>query len=184
MPQAPRNVVLGTRTSRETKAQFAALAAQQGLTESALLAHVVDQVVAVNAVANDRPLADEPAGPRRSNERVTLRLRRGDRALAEVKAASKRMKTSTYLAMLVHTHVRGSPAIAPAEVEELRCMAGQLAALGRQLRTFAIEGRGRPASETSLPQLLTEVGSTVESVREVVAAVVRENLKSWEADHA
>ncbi|RZL91475.1 MAG: hypothetical protein EOP82_12745 [Variovorax sp.] len=93
------------------------------------------------------------------------------------------MKTSSYLAMLVRTHVRGVPVMPPAELDELKSMAGHLAALGRQIRSVgdsAAEGMPR----TSSHQLLVDVGTTVESVREAVADVVRTNLISWEAGDA
>ena len=42
---------------------------------------------------------------------------------------------------------------------------------------------GGMTSATAHP-LLLEVGTTVESVRQAVAGVVRTNLMSWEAGHA
>ncbi|MEJ8859959.1 hypothetical protein WKW79_35800 [Variovorax robiniae] len=172
MARALRTVVLGTRTSCETKARFAALAAQQGLTESAMLGLLVDKVLAANT-SSDAPLSRTPE--QGCADRLTLRLRPGDRALANAKAAVRRMKTSTYVAMLVRAHVRSAAVMPPAELEELRCLVGQLAALRRELRAV-------PAAVS--PELLIDVGSTVESVREAVSAVVRSNLIEWEAGNA
>ena len=185
MPSALRTAVVGTRTSSETKTRFAALAAQQGLTESALLALLIDKVVAANATSD----AIEPAQRTRETEcasdRLTLRLRPGDRTLAEAKAAARRMKTSSYLAMLVRTHVRGTPVMPPTELDELKSVVGHLAALGRQLRAMG-EGSSAPGGMKSatVHQLLVEVGTTVESVRQAVAGVVRTNVLSWETGNA
>ncbi|MDB5827153.1 MAG: hypothetical protein JWQ73_1373 [Variovorax sp.] len=183
MPSALRTVVLGTRTSSATKSQFAALAAQKGLTESALLALVVDQVLASNtaSVASNDAAVEPEEGC--ANDRVTLRLRPGDRALADAKASARRMKTSSYLAMLVRTHVREVPVMPPSELDHLKTVAGHLAALGRQLRLVGASA-GAQSLAAADRQLLMDVGTTVESVREFVAAVVRTNLMSWEAGHA
>ena len=87
--------------------------------------------------------------------------------------------------MLVRTHVRGTPVMPPAEMDELKSVAGHLAALGRQLRATSDAGAA-PGGMTGAPphQLLVEVGTTVESVRQVVAGVVRTNLMSWETGNA
>lgn len=185
MPNATRTAVLGTRTSSETKARFAALAAQQGLTESALLALLIDKVVAANTPSEDVDSAHQTQTRDCASDRLTLRLRPGDRPLADAMAAARRMKTSSYLAMLVRTHVRGAPVMPPAELDELKGVVGHLAALGRQLRSLG-DGVFAPGGTTSAAahQLLFEVGTTVESVRQAVASVVRANLMSWETGNA
>ena len=185
MPSALRTAVLGTRTSSETKARFAALAAQQGLTESALLALLVDKVVAANTTSDVVESAHRTPEMECASDRLTLRLRPGDRTLADARAAARRMKTSSYLAMLVRTHVRGTPVMPPAELDELKGLVGHLAALGRQLRSMgdAASASGGMANATADP-LLLEVGTTVESVRQAVAGVVRTNLMSWETGSA
>jgi hypothetical protein len=174
---------MSMRASFEAKSQFAALAAQKGLTESALLALVIDQLLASNSasVASNDAATDCDEGC--ANDRVTLRLRPGDRALAHAKAAARRMKTSSHLAMLVRTHVREVPVMPPTELEELMTVAGHLAALGRQMRRVAASA-GAQGLEAVDHQLLMDVGNTVESVRESVAALVCTNLMSWEAGHA
>lgn len=182
MPSAQQTVVIGTRTSKQTKAGFAALAAKQGLTQSSFLALLVDQVLDANAPKHTGESWRQARAENPLNDRITLRLRPGDRALAEAKAASRQLKTSSYLAMLVRNHVRNSIAMPPAELEVLRGMAGHLAALGRQLRMVATT---LPAAQAADPtSLLLDVGHSVESVREGVARVVRANLSSWEAPEA
>ena len=184
MPSAPRTVVVGTRTSNETKARFAALAAQQGLTESALLALLIDKVLAANTASELLKPIDRTRDEACASERLTLRLRPGDRAAADAKAAARRMKTSSYLTMLVRTHVRGVPVMPPAELDDLKSVAGHLAALGRQLRTISASTGVQGMRSTASQQLLADVGAAVEHAREAVAGVVRTNLISWEAGHA
>ena len=69
-----------------------------------------------------------------ASDRITLRLRNGDRLLAAKWAGTREMKTSSYLAMLIHNHVRGSTVLPPNELDLIRATGAQLAALGRQLR--------------------------------------------------
>jgi hypothetical protein len=184
MPSAHRPVVIGTRTSSETKIRFAALAARQGLTESALLALLVENVLAANTMGSAQIAVDRSRDEGCANDRLTLRLRPGDRALADARAAGRRMKTASYLSMLVRTHVRGTAVMPPAELDELKAVAGHLAAVGRQLRSFIAAGGREGAGVSSSDALLRDVGNTVESVREMVASVVRTNLISWEAGNA
>jgi hypothetical protein len=181
MPSASRTVVIGTRASCDTKARFAVLAGSQGLSESAFLASVIDLVLSQNGVVGPLGASRENgAEATRSKDRITLRLRPGDRALADARASGRRMKTASYLSMLIRTHVRGAPVMPPVEIDELKVVAGYLSAMHRQLRVVGAAGGASPASDA----LLTEVGRLVESVREFVAEVVRSNLISWEAGNA
>ena len=149
------------RASSETKTKFAALAAQQGLTESALLALLVDKVLAANSTSDAQKLPNRGPDDGCANDRVTLRLRPGDRALADAKAVARRMKTSSYLVMLVRTHVRDGPVMPPAELNELKSMAGHLAALGRQIRLLGAQAATEESPAVAAPQLLVDVGATV-----------------------
>ena len=181
MPTPTRPAVTGTRSSSDTKARFAALAARRGLTESALLTLLIEEVIGSHS-ADALPVSGRSAEAGCGTERVTLRLRPGDRALADLRATARRMKTASYLSMLVRSHVRAGPVMPPRELEELRCAAGLLAALLRQLKIT--ETSGQPGRTPVDSELLIDVGRTVEGVRDAVAAVVRANLKSWETGHA
>ena len=184
MPSASRTVVIGTRASCETKARFAALAGSQGLSESAFLALVVDKVLSQNDTVDALGASRENGtAVARSRDRITLRLRPGDRALADARASGRRMKTASYLSMLIRTYVRGGQAMPPAELDELKAVAGHLGAINRQLRS-AGAGRAAATPSTASEALLKEVGRLVEDVRESVAGVVRSNLISWEAGNA
>ena len=179
MPSTTRSAVMSVRTSPQVKSQFAALAAQKNLTESSLLALIVEQVLGANlTIGVADPAPDMPPNDA-GGDRLTVRLRPGDRALVEALAAARRMKTSTYLARLVRSHVRSAPVMPPAELEELRCLAGHLSAIGRELRLIEFSGSARD-SPHAVQLLLSEVGQMVEGVRSAVADVVRSNLMGWE----
>lgn len=185
MPRPLRSVVLGTRTSRETKIRFAALAAQQGITASTLLARLVDHVLATNTTSDATSPAQRTGDERCARDRLSLRLRPGDRVLAERRAAARGMKTGSYLTMLVHNHLRGGvPVMAPPELNQLKVTTGQLAALGRQLRMFGVPNTAITTGDPGLAALLMNLQSEVERVREGSAAVIRQNLIGWEAGNA
>lgn len=190
MTKTFRSNVMGTRVSSETKKRFAALAARHHLSASVLLAKMVDEVLE----AND-PVAHESSGQQRSvdgsdrgvgaTDRIALRLRHGDRALAAQRAGAREMKTASYLSMLIHNHVRASGVLPPNELDQVRAVVGQLAALGRQLRLFGMPNNiPREATTPELSDVITLVRREVELAREVTAAVVRRNLISWETGDA
>ncbi|SEU23349.1 hypothetical protein SAMN05443580_1377 [Variovorax sp. OV084] len=94
------------------------------------------------------------------------------------------MKTGSYLSMLIHNHVRASAVLPPDELDQIRAVVGQLAALGRQLRVFGMPNSPTGDAASELGSVITAVRGEVESARDVTAAVVRRNLISWETGHA
>jgi hypothetical protein len=188
MANAPRSAVISMRVPPDVKARFAALAARHQLTESGLLAKLIDEVLRSNepGVAASGLVADasDPATDAASGERITLRLRHGDRMRSAERAGARGMRTGTYLALLVHNHVCASDVLPPRELDLIKAVGAQLAALGRQLRMFDMPNTLAEPMASELRDLLAHVRHDVESAREASAAVVRRNLMSWEAGHA
>ncbi|SOD30554.1 hypothetical protein SAMN05518800_6164 [Variovorax sp. YR752] len=100
--------------------------------------------------------------------------------LAAKRADAREMKTSSYLTMLVHNHVRRSAVLPPKELDQLRVTCAQLAALGRQLRRFGVPNNAAESQACELRDAMALVLREVEVAREATAAVVRRNLISWE----
>ncbi|WP_225612979.1 hypothetical protein [Variovorax sp. VRV01] len=175
--------VIGTRVSPETRARFVALAARHHLSASSLLAKMVDEVLKTNGDISlgsgaQRPLC-ESENDSGVVDRITLRLRRGDRALAAGRARVRGMKTASYLALLIHNHVRDAAVLPPNELDQIKATSAQLAALGRQLRMFGMPNTlSQPASDLS--ETIARVRREVDEAREATAAIVRRNLVSWE----
>jgi hypothetical protein len=175
--------VISTRVPPDTRARFAALAARHHLNASSLLAKMVDEVLKTHG---DISLGSGGQRSLRETEdsvgladRVTLRLRTGDRALAARRAHSRGMRTASYLALLIHNHVRDAAVLPPNELDQLKVTNAQLAALGRQLRMFGMPNT--PSQSTSdLGEAIARVRREVEAAREAAAALVRRNLLSWE----
>jgi len=174
---ASRQPLIAARTSSERKAQFAALAASRGLSESALLTAVVDAVLGRNPVTNSSDADSADRSP--SSDRITLRLRPGDRALLDARAAQRGMKPATYLVALVRAHVRCSAPLPAAELNALKLAVAELSSLARHLHRMT-GFDDPPDSNVALGQHLCEVTARVEDARRLVADVVRTNLMSWE----
>lgn len=205
------------RLPSQAKVRFAALAAHHELSESALLARLVAEVLRDreapressnlheasrgDAIEAGADTSNEGISDVGSSERLTIRLRRGDRAHAARRARSRGMKTASYLAMLIHNHVRHAAVLPPAELDLIKASVAQLAALGRQLRMLGMASAARssncvdssavksllPESPTptwSAPELFDVIARArqeVEAVRQSTAALVRSNLLSWES---
>jgi hypothetical protein len=181
MSCATRSAVLSLRIATQKKARFSALAGQRGMSESALLSLMVDRVLDVHADEGALETREQSGDVGCANDRITVRLRRGDRVRVAVLAAQRQLKTSTYLAMLVRTHVHGAAVMPGAELEELRRLAASLAALGRQLR--ALERGPAALGQPTLPerQLLLDVSHTVTHLRDAVTDLVSANARAWHA---
>ena len=90
------------------------------------------------------------------------------------------MKTGSYLAMLIHNHVRGSAVLPPNELDLIKATGAQLAALGRQLRMLGMPNSLTEPVASDLRDAIALARREIEAAREATAAVVRRNLASWE----
>ena len=176
--------VIGTRVSPETKVHFVALAARHHLSASSLLAKMVDEVLKTNGESWLGSGGQWPAGESENRsgvaDRITLRLRKGDRALAAQRAHSRGMKTGSYLALLIHNHVRDAAVLPPNELDQIKVTGARLAALGRQLRMFGMPNTLSESVASDLGEAIAPVRREVEAAREATAAIVHRNLISWE----
>ena len=178
------SAVISARLSPDTKASFAALAARHRLSESRLLAKMVHEVIESNGPISLEPntqrAADDLCGGVDVADRITLRLRPGDRMCVARRAHARDMKTGSYLALLIHNHVHASAVLPPNELAQIKAVGAQLAALGRHLRVFGMTNNPSGSAALDLGETITLVRREVELAREATAAVVRRNLISWE----
>ena len=176
--------VIATRVPPDTKAHFAALAARHHLSASTLLAKMVDEVLKTNGEISlgsaEQRFPHESESDIGVADRITLRLRKGDRALAAQRAHSRGMKTASYLALLIHNHVRDAAVLPPNELDQIKVTGAHLAALGRQLRRFGVPNTQLAPLAPDLSEAIALVRREVEATREATAALVRRNLISWE----
>src|SRR3569833_1705998 len=105
---------LQTWVSREFKEHFARVAKAQGLSESALLRRLLENLVALAREPDDleiTPVEELPA-----SRRVSVRLRAVDLLLLRERARARSLPTSTYIAYLVRSHLTAQT---PLPAEEL-----------------------------------------------------------------
>jgi hypothetical protein len=176
--------VIATRVPPETRARFAALAARHHLNASSLLAKMVDEVLKTHGDISLDSGGARPEGGLENRpgvaDRITLRLRNGDRALAAQRARVRGMKTASYLALLIHNHVRDAAVLPPNELDQIKMSVARLAALGRKLRIFGMPNTLPQPVAPDLGETIARVRQEVELAREATAAIVRRNLISWE----
>lgn len=176
----PGSTHLSTWVSAETKQRFAGAAARQGLSESALLKRLVEQMLSTGA--GDEAAPPAPAAVRAA--RVTIRLVADDQALLRERAAARTMPAATYVSSLVRAHLRHVAPLPDREVAALRATVNQLAALGRNLNTITQllhrDGRhpGPGLQETRVMLHLCE------AMRDHVRALLKANFVTWEVGHA
>ena len=162
---------LSTWVDAQTKQRFSSAAARQGLSESALLKRLIDQMLAVGPEEAIAPL-------------VTVRLVPEDRALLRERAAARMMPAATYVSMLVRAHLRQLAPLPDRELSALRSAVNELAVLGRNLNTIARffqQGRREvvPGSREVYAML-----KICEGLRDRFRELIKANLVSWELGHA
>jgi hypothetical protein len=172
-------------TARPTSAEkqrFTELAAARGLSESALALIAIRALLESNTAA---PLGGtQPAATREpAADRITIRLRPGDRHNIGDRAARRGMKTSAYLATLVRAHIAANPPVPAAELSELKTIVAVLAALSGVLarldRSIKETGEGARELETNLYK--TRVA--VRALDQVTSEFARAALVSWETQY-
>ncbi|MBS0426530.1 MAG: hypothetical protein JSR41_04480 [Proteobacteria bacterium] len=94
------------------------------------------------------------------------------------------MKPATYLTLLIHNHVNATDVLPSRELDALKASTAHMAALGRELRKFAVPNSLGVEDLSALRDLLEHVRHEVASAREASSAVVKRNLQSWEGARA
>jgi hypothetical protein len=161
--------------------KFAELAASRGMSESALLTVLMDTVLEQNEMP-DRVVRNAEADA--ATERVSLRLRPGDRRRVDARAAERNMKPASYVVALIRAHVRHDAPLPAAELNALKVAVGQLSAVGGILNQLVHASHAGAAPVGDLVQTLRETVARIEDVRRCVADVVRAHLMGWEARDA
>jgi hypothetical protein len=171
---------LSTWVDAQTKQRFSSAAARQGLSESALLKRLIDQMLAVGPEEAIAPLV--PVDLR--DARVTVRLVPEDRALLRERAAARTMPAATYVSVLVRAHLRQLAPLPDRELAALQSAVNELAALGRNLNTIA---RSFQQDRREVAPGRSEVYAMLkicEGLRDRFRELIKANLVSWELGHA
>jgi hypothetical protein len=164
------------RPTLEEKRLFTAIAARRRMSESSLA------LVAIRSLLDSDvpglPSDTLSSGP--AVDRITIRLRPGDRGAIRQRAAQRRMKDSAYIAGLVRGHVAANPPLATHELAAFKMSVSVLAGFGRLLARTAREATQAGVLPRDLQQDLTRTCAFVAEVERRMHEFARAALITWE----
>ena len=167
------------RLSPEEKRQFAELAASRGLSECSL---AVITLRALLIPGTTSVLNMPTASPREAaTDRITIRLRPGDGTALDARAARRRMKTSTYLAALVRSHIAADTVLTADELDTVKKAVVVLAGVGRLLSRIARCGSQGGSLSPEVRQALAQTRAVVAAVEQRTSDLAQAALRSWES---
>jgi antitoxin component of RelBE/YafQ-DinJ toxin-antitoxin module len=129
------NIHLQTWVSRDLKERFARAARAQGLSESALLRRLLEDLVPPNRLPDDLLITPVEEVP--SARRVSVRLRADDLLLLRERAKARGLPTSTYISYLVRSHLTAQTPLPTQELAALKRSVAEIGAIGRNINQIA-----------------------------------------------
>jgi len=174
-----RGPSITARPTPDEKQRFAELAAHRGVSESVLA------LIAIRALleSNGPPIGTvAPQSARQTaTDRITIRLRPGDRRALNQCAAQRGIRSSTYLAALVRAHIAASPPLTIDELTVLKQGVAVLAKLdGALSRTARCLAEGGPLPP-DLQKELTLTRTVVAAIEQRTQDLARSALITWES---
>jgi hypothetical protein len=172
---------LMTWVPRDTKAQFAALAHQQGVSESALLKRLV--VAALAPTTFVKPQVPTLVEPVSATGRLSIRLRSDDLLLLRERATAREMPRSTYVSLLIRSHLRALAPLPTPELLALKRSVAEIGVIGRNLNQIArAVNQGEPPTGPSRADLRALLRA-LDALRVHVKALINTNLESWRSGY-
>ena len=176
------SLLIAARVTPETKANFRALADRQELTESALLKRMVDLTLQSVGAASGEVLASAYRGARHA--RLCVRLRAEDQLLLRERAAARQMAAATYASVLLRAHLRSLSPLPKGELLALKRSIAELASIGRNINQIAKVGNEGGRLPSTAREEFRAMLKICEALRDNTKALLKANVKSWEAGHA
>jgi hypothetical protein len=168
---------LSTWVSEDTKQRFAAIAHQEGLSESALLKRMVTLMLQSTSPAR----LVEVGTPERVTRgaRLSVRVPPEDQLLLKERALARGMASATYASVLLRAHLRALAPLPKQELLALKRSVAELGAIGRNLNQIArATNRGEGVTGPSRDDLRTMLRAC-EGLRDYVKALIKANTASW-----
>jgi hypothetical protein len=173
--------LITARVTSEMKKRFGAAARCQALSESTLLKRLVE--AALLTVTPVQPQVTEPVEPVPIDGKISVRLRTDDLQLLRERAKARAMPTSTYVSLLIRSHLRALAPLPTAELDALKRSVAEVSAIGRHLNQIARavnqDDRLGGASKADLQALLR----ALDGLRVHIKALINANLVSWGRGH-
>lgn len=169
-------VHLTTWVDRKLKERFSISARAQGVSESALLRRLVEASVLRFHGADE---AIGPLEPLPKGWRISVRLRADDLLLLRERAMARELPVSTYVSLLVRSHLRSVAPLPTAELAALKRSLAEVGAIGRNLNQIA-----RAVNEQQWPNgpdkyFLHRMLQATAALRDHFKTLIMTNLKSW-----
>ena len=169
--------LITARVTSEMKERFRAVACYQGLSESRLLKCLVEAALLTTAAV--RPQVPESIEPVAVGGKISVRLRTDDLLLLRERAKARDLPTSTYVSLLIRSHLRAVTPLPTAELDALKRSVAEISAIGRNLNQIAraVNQGERPngSSKADLQALLRALNG----LRAHFKALINANLASW-----
>jgi hypothetical protein len=164
------------RPTAEEKKRFASMAAARGISESKLALLAVRALLDSAGSGFTGGVAASPGDTAR--DRITIRLRPGDRRTIRERARKRGLKDSAYISALVRAHVSANPPLTALELEALKASVVVLAGVGRLVARMSHEAA---PNQTALLEELRRTRERVADVERNTCNLVRAALESWES---
>jgi hypothetical protein len=166
------------RPTPEEKRLFAEVAAKLRVSESALA--LIEIRTLLDSDVRDLPLRTSSSDP--AVDRITIRLRPGDRLAVRHRAAERRMKDSAYIAALIRGHVAANPPLATHELAAFKASVSVLAGFGRLLARTAREAAQQAGIlPRDLQQEISRSRALAADVERRMHEFARAALVTWES---
>lgn len=178
----PAETFVQCRVSSEMKTLIRELAAQESVTESALVRSLLETLFRTSQPPAVAPVA-HPARAHRPH-RLFVRVAEEDWVLLDARALERGLAPSTYAAVLLHAHLRSINPIPKAELLALKELIGELGAIGRnlnQIARVASTGGSVPGPGARQTAALLKVSA---GLRDHVRSLLIANELSWRTGYA
>jgi predicted DNA binding CopG/RHH family protein len=173
--------LITARVTSEMKERFRAVACYQGLSESTLLKRLVEAALLTAAAV--RPQLPEAIEPVAAGGKISVRLRTDDMLLLRERAKARAMPTSTYVSLLIRSHLRSVTPLPTAELDVLKRSVAEISAIGRNLNQIARAvnqgGGSNVATKADLQALLRALNG----MRVHIKSLINSNLESWRSGY-
>jgi hypothetical protein len=170
----PATSFIQCRVNTEFKERVRELALRRNLSESQLVKYLLSTALEETGVV--RPSRAVLAGPR---GRLHVRLYADDRLLLGARASMRGMPPTSYVSVLLRSHLRN---LAPLPKTELSALKACLAELGLLTRTLnRILGGGSTTGQVR--EDFRAMLKVAQGVRDHVKALLKQNLESWKAGY-
>jgi hypothetical protein len=172
----PCDHLISVRVDENTKQRFRALAAHEGITESALLKRLLE--VALLGTRGSENAAERAPNETRG-ERLYVRVSPTDRRLLGERAHGRGLRAATYVSLVIRAHLLDAAPLPRAELAALKHSISELSAVGRNLNQFvrALQSGARGTGFTVKDGLA--LIRVCELLRDKTKELVHANAASW-----